>query len=483
MTFSSSIIHLIGIGGSGMSAIAHVLLGRGVPVSGSDQNASPVTDELVERGARIYIGHAADQVGSAAVVVRSSAVSDDNPEVSEARARGIPVLKRADYLGQLMLDDRGIAVTGTHGKTTTTGLIAESFVRLGLDPSVIVGGIVPLLKSNGRAGHGPHFIIEADEYDRMFLGLRPQIGVVTNVEYDHPDIYHTEDDYMAAYRQFVDQLPDGGWLIASADDPGARTLLEGAGERLNRIGFGLTDLDSLPPGVIRLAGRDVRPNEMGGSDFSVEWNAGILGQARLSIPGRHNVSNALAALAAGLVEGLAFDDLAGNLPLFSGMGRRFEVKGEVAGVTIVDDYAHHPTEIAATLAAARERFGERRLWAVWQPHTFSRTRLFLNAFQNCFGDADAVVVLNIYRSRENDTLGLVPEDLASSIEHSNVHYAQDFKAAVDLLQTHLRPGDVVITLNAGDASQIGERLLAKKKLLIEKWFKETIQRQALKMTT
>lgn len=460
MTFNSHPpTHLIGIGGAGMSAIARVLLGRGVPVSGSDQERSDTTDALTRLGATIFIGHDERHLGSASLVVRSSAVPDDNPEVAAARRRGIVVQKRAAFLGELMADQIGIAVAGSHGKTTTTGMIAHIFLALQLDPTIVVGGSLPLIKANGRAGQGNHFIIEADEYDRMFLGLRPRIGVVTNIEHDHPDIYPNAADYLDAYREFVHLLPDDGWLIASADDAESRRLLIAAAGRLPTIAFGANDLGGLPNDVSRFTGHNNRPNKVGGSDFTVEQDGMVVGVVRLMVPGRHNVANALAALAVAKVAGIDFDAAANALSSFKGMGRRFEIKGEGAGVTVVDDYAHHPTEIGATLEAARDRFGPRRIWAVWQPHTFSRTYLYLAEFQNCFAEADQLVVLDIYRSREKDSLGLDGPGVARSINHPHTHYAQDNNAAVDLLTRQVAAGDVVITMNAGDATAIGDLLL------------------------
>lgn len=452
-------IHLIGIGGTGMSAIARVLLGRGVAVSGSDQQAGLVTDALSRLGAKIFIGHDKNHIAGAEIIVRSSAVPDQNPEVAAARAQQIPVLKRADFLGRLMTDQTGIAVTGTHGKTTTTGMIAHILLKAQLDPTVIIGGTLPLLQSNGHAGAGQHFVIEADEYDRMFLGLKPKIGVVTNVEHDHPDIYPTAASYHAAYRTFVAQLPANGRLIACVDDHGAEQILQLAGPHLTTVAYTLNEsYDSSGNGHL-LRGQNVRSNTAGGSDFEVELDGEMIGLIQLQVPGRHNVQNALAAAATALFEGVDFSTIAAALRSFSGMGRRFEIKGSIRGITIIDDYAHHPTEIQATLEAARSRYPQQRIWAVWQPHTFTRTKLFLEAFKHSFGQADQVVVLDIYRSREKETLGVVAAEVAQAINHGHTHYAQDIDAAVTLLQNQMTSGDIIITMNAGDATVIGDRLL------------------------
>ncbi|MDJ0754591.1 MAG: UDP-N-acetylmuramate--L-alanine ligase [Ardenticatenaceae bacterium] len=452
-------IHLIGIGGAGMSAIARVLLGRGVAVSGSDQQAGSETAALAQLGVKIFIGHDESHIAGAEIIVRSSAVPDQNPEVAAARAQQIPVLKRADFLGRLMTDQTGIAVTGTHGKTTTTGMIAHILLKAELDPTVIIGGTLPLLQGNGHAGAGRHFVIEADEYDRMFLGLKPKIGVVTNVEHDHPDIYPTAASYHAAYRAFVEQLPANGRLITCVDDRGAAQILQLAGPHITTVAYTLNEsYDSYGNGHL-LRGKNVRANVAGGNNFEVELDGETLGVIELQVPGRHNVQNALAATATALFEGVNFSTIAAALHSFSGMGRRFEIKGSIRGITIIDDYAHHPTEIQATLEAARGRYPRRRIWAVWQPHTFSRTRLFLEAFKHSFGQADRVVVLDIYRSREKETLGVVAADVAQAINHDHACYAQDIDAAVTLLQNQMRSGDIIITMNAGDATIIGDRLL------------------------
>ena len=451
-------LHLVGIGGAGISAIARVLLGRGFVVSGSDMQVNALTAALQAEGAMIFEGHAAENIAGAEALVISSAVPESNPEVEAARAANIPVLKRADFLGHLMADDIGVAVAGTHGKTTTTGMISQILLDGKLDPTVIVGGVLPGLGSNGRFGHGGFFVIEADEYDNMFLGLRPEVAVIMNVEHDHPDIFPTQESYLAAFADFARLLPQNGRLIANVDDPGVRDLLG----RLTLPGVEITTFSVLGSGRARPAdfqALDVRPNPLGGMDFVVEQEGQLVGLARLRLPGIHNVSNALAAIIVALDAGVDFHIIRQTLADFGGVGRRFQVQGEVGQVTVIDDYAHHPTEIRATLAAAQQRFPGRRIWAVWQPHTYSRTKLYLQEFAASFTDADRVVALDIYRSRETDTLGMNTAVVVKAMNHPNaIHIPQREDAAAYILDRVL-PDDVILTLGAGDGHAVGEWIL------------------------
>lgn len=451
-------LHLVGIGGAGISAVARVLLGRGFAVSGSDAQENALTAALRAEGVTVFIGHAAQQIAGAQALVISSAVPESNPEVAAARAAGIPVLKRADFLGHLMADEIGIAVAGSHGKTTTTGMIAQILLDGGLDPTVIVGGVLPAWGSNGRFGQGGFFVIEADEYDYMFLGLRPEVAVVTNIEHDHPDMFATEEDYLAAFADFVKLLPDNGRLVACVDDQGVRRLLQ----RVTLPGVEVTTFSVAASGQPRPAdfqALSLRPNPLGGMDFVVQHEEQLVGLARLRVPGVHNVANALAAIIVGLDAGLDFHQIRQALVNFGGVGRRFQVQGEVGQVTVIDDYAHHPTEIRATLAAARQRFPGRRIWAVWQPHTFSRTKLYLQEFAASFDLAERVVALDIYRSRETETLGMNTAVVVNAMQHpSAVHIPSREEAAAYILDRVL-PGDVVLTLGAGDGHMVGEWIL------------------------
>lgn len=449
-------VHLVGIAGSGMSAIAWLLLERGYAVSGSDLQQNQATEELAQAGAVIYRGHEAANVENADLLVISAAVPGDNPEVAAARAAGLPVLKRADLLGLLMAETVGVAVAGSHGKTTTTSLIAHVLLQTGRDPSFVAGGVLPGLGRNGRAGAGDILVVEADEYDYMFLGLRPQVAVVTNVEHDHPDIFPTVESYRDAFRQFAGLLPDDGLLVACSDDPGVQKLLQEM--EAPRFAVRRYGLDKARQPDYRAV--DLRANSLGGTDFVVLQGGETLGLARLRLPGTHNVRNALAAIAVLDALGLSFGEIQGPLAEFGGVGRRFQVVGEAGEVTIIDDYAHHPTEIRVNLAAARGRYPGRRLWAVWQPHTYSRTRLLLDDFAASFADADRVVVLDIYPSREKDTLGMdAGMVVAKMAGHPYaLHIGSRAEAAAYILD-RVRPGDVILTLGAGDGDQVGQWIL------------------------
>lgn len=457
-------VHIVGIGGSGMSAIARVLLGQGFAVSGSDMQANALTESLQAAGATVFTGHAAAHIAGADVVAISSAVPADNMEVKSAQQAQIPVLKRADFLRALMQEHTCIAVAGSHGKTTTTAMISHMLIATGRDPSVIAGGVLPALGSNGRAGRSNLFVIEADEYDYMFLGLRPTVAVITNVEHDHPDLFPTVEAYRDAFVRFARLLPPGGALITCGDDDGAQTVLAQLTlpeVKLVTYGTAAAQMPShLPPHLrSHLQALDMRPNQLGGSDFLVQAGSETLGIARLRLPGQHNVLNALAAIAAAAYVGVPFVEAMPALASFTGVGRRFQIIGETNGVTIIDDYAHHPTEIRASLSAARQRFPGRRIWAVWQPHTYSRTHLLQAEFARSFQDADCVVALEIYRSREKDTLGMTTEKVMAQMEHPDARTIPSREAAAAYLLDHVQPGDVVMMMGAGDGNVVGEWLL------------------------
>lgn len=456
-------VHLIGIGGTGLSAIALVLLESGYGVSGSDRQASVQTQRLEVAGAQVYYGHRAENIAGADLVVRSSAVSDENIEVQAALAAGIPVLKRADFLGQLMVGQMGIAVAGTHGKTTTTAMVAWMLTALDKDPSYIIGGVSANLGNNAHAGKGGQFVIEADEYDRMFLGLRPHIAVVTNVEHDHPDCYPTYSDFYQAFQSFVNCVQPGGVLVACGENAGAANLLAYAAAQGQR---------SLSYGIQREAGvlydyaaHNLQINAQGGFCFTLQSGREMMPTpVTLQSPGEHNVRNALAALAVADQLGLSLAQAAQALGEYCGTGRRFEVRGEVDGVTVVDDYAHHPTEIRATLAAARSRYAQRSLWAVWQPHTYSRTRTLFDLFVAAFDDADHVVITEIYAAREafpadGFSSRQVVEAMSTHSGGKDVYFASSLAAARDHLLAHVQSGDVVLVLSAGDADRISTEIL------------------------
>jgi UDP-N-acetylmuramate--alanine ligase len=454
-------IHLVGIGGTGLSAIAAYLLDCGYTVSGSDQRPNEVTDLLAERGVQVYRGHHGENIAGARLVLTSSAVPETNPEVMAAHAAGIPVVKRAEFLGPLMEGQHGVGVAGSHGKTTTTSMIAIVLLRAGLDPSFIVGGRLEVGPAEGtlrstavsaRAGKGP-FVIEADEYDGMFFGLRLETAVVTNVDWDHVDYYPTPAAFADAFRKFVGALPEYGFLVVCADDPGALSLREAVQPGVQVHTYGLSE------GADWQA-RNPTPNAQGGFDAEVWFGGEQVASLSLSVPGRHNVRNALAALAVANWHRIKPQRAAIMLRDFRGAGRRFEFVGEAAGVTVIDDYAHHPTEVAATLSAARLRYATRRIWGVFQPHTYSRTQALLHDFSHSFDDADRMLFLDIYAAREKIDLGMHSRMLVEVTEHPGVAYIGSIEAAAEYLLTNVEPDDVVITMSAGDGNLVGQLLLA-----------------------
>jgi len=453
MDFRDQRVHLIGIGGAGLSAIARVLLEQGAEVSGSDLVISPVAEALARDGVWVFEGHDAENVVGADLVVVSSAVPEDNVEVQSARATGISVLKRPAFLGCMMEGKQSVAVAGAHGKTTTTAMISTMLLEVGRDPTFVVGGVIAGLDTNARAGKSDLFVIEADEYDRTFLSLKPRVAVITNVEHDHPDCYPTFDDFRAAFEAFADLVPRDGLLAVCWDDPVARQIGEhrrAAGKQT--LFFGLEE-------GAEWRAENMRPNFAGGVDFLAVRGGETLGLVRLRVPGAHNTSNAMAALAVTDYLGVSFRVARDALRTFRGVARRFEIKGEVDGVVVVDDYAHHPTEIRATLQAARERFPDRPLWAVWQPHTYSRTSALSTEFAQAFDAADHVILLPIYPARETDTLGICSADVAAAMAYPDVRCVGSLEEAVVWLGTEVRPGDVVLTLGAGDGDRVGEWLL------------------------
>jgi UDP-N-acetylmuramate--alanine ligase len=446
-------VHLIGIGGTGISAIAWVLVEKGYSVSGSDRNLSPLAASLQAAGVKISLSHRAENVQGADMVLRSSAIPDDNPEVLAARAAGIPVYKRSDFLGRLMADHLGIAVAGSHGKTTTTAMLAWALTVLGQDPTFILGGILQNLGTNAHAGKGDAFVIEADEYDRMFLGLTPRIAVITNLEHDHPDIFPTLEEYRQAFLDFTALLPRDGTLLACADDAGAAEVLHAAVQRgAHGLTYGLHT-----PADYQAA--ELHANAVGGFTFSVLRAGQPLANISLQVPGEHNVLNALAAFAVTYLLGLPAAGSARALGDFRGTGRRFEIRGTIAGVTVVDDYAHHPTEIRATLAAARARFPQQRIWAVWQPHTFSRVQTLFDAFAAAFSDADQVIVTEVYAARELQQ-PFSASQLVQAMQRPGAHFIPDLPAVSAFLAKELRSGDVLLVLSAGDADQVSTQVLA-----------------------
>lgn len=447
-------VHMVGIGGIGMSSIAEVLLLRGFRVTGSDLKRSDVTERLEQLGAVVYEGHRPEHVGDADVVVYSSAVRpQENPETLEALRRRIPVLPRAEMLGELMRMKFGIGIAGTHGKTTTTSMVGLVVSEGGFDPTIIVGGKVVAFESNAVAGEGDIIVIEADEYDRTFLRLTPTLAVITSIEPEHLDIYQDLDDLMRAFRQFANSVPFFGAAILCLDDPNVQALVGQLDRRVRT--YGLARQAEIRAENIRLEGF--------GSHFDVLLQGEPLGPIQLQVPGLHNVRNALAAVTVGLELDIPFESIQAGLVRFTGVRRRFERVGEAREVLIIDDYAHHPTEIRATLEAAAAAMPDRRLVAVFQPHLYSRTRDFEEDFARSFVDADVLVVTDVYGAREAPIPGVTGErivELARRFGHRDAHYVPTRQQIPDYLLEHvLRPGDAVLFMGAGDIWRAARALL------------------------
>jgi UDP-N-acetylmuramate--alanine ligase len=452
-------LHIVGIGGAGMSAIARLLLSSGYTISGSDRQSNEITSALQAEGATIYEGHNSAQIAGATALLISSAVKDDNPEVIAARSAGIPVLKRRDAFPLILPDKTQIAVAGTHGKTTTTGLIVHLLRETGNDPSYIVGGVLANTGDNAHAGQGSAFVIEADEYDNMFLGLRPTIGIVTNIEHDHPDMFPTLADVLNSFRQFIARITDNGTLITCADDPNALQLAEeqrSTGKKVITYGIDNSSADwsaTLTPSA--------NPDH---TEFTIRRKGqSVTHQVSSALAGNHNVLNALVALAAVASVGVSLDAAIPALATFQGTGRRFEIMGQAGGVTVLSDYGHHPTAIRATLQAARQRYPNAGIWAVWQPHTYSRTRLLADLFASSFGDANHALITDIYAAREQPQPGdPTSADLAqhmTTAKHPDARHSGTLDSTAQILIHEVSPGDVVLIFSAGDAPKIGEALL------------------------
>jgi UDP-N-acetylmuramate--alanine ligase len=445
-------IHLIGIGGAGMSGIARLLLARGVRVSGSDAHQGPVLEELRRLGAVVTVGHRAENVAGATRVVFTAAVKPDNPEMAEAQRRGLALQSRAAMLGELMADSASVAVAGPHGKTTTTGMIASIFEAAGADPTVLIGGDLPLIGGNARAGRSPYFVAEACEAFRSFHELRPLIAVVTNLEADHLDTYGTLEGVIEGFGQFVGQVKAAGTAILCWDDPLVRRLVPYL--HCRQLRYGLEEGAELSAADLEL--------ETPAPRFVPRWRGERLGAFELGVPGRHNVLNALAALGVTMEVGLPLEAAREGLRTFHGVGRRFERLGEPGGVLVIDDYAHRPSELVATLSAAKTALG-RPITAVFQPHLFSRTQQLMDEFATSFGDADRVIITDIYPAREAPIPGVTAEALAEAIREREpgkvVSFVASKEAIASLLAGEVRSGEAVLTLGAGDIRSVGEALV------------------------
>ena len=470
-------VHFVGIGGAGMSGIARIMLARGSKVSGSDSGASAALDELTALGARVHVGHAAGQVGDADTLVVSSAIRDSNPELAEARRRGLRVLHRAAALASLMVGRRVVAVTGTHGKTTTTSMVTTVLLETGAAPAYAIGGLLAATGTGAADGPGQDFVAEADESDGSFLMYAPDVAIVTNVEADHLDNYGTEQAYRASFEKFLERIKPGGLLVTSADDPGAKDLaIRARASGLRVVTFGESpDADYRVTRVTTVGMEttlsvtadgphgqaqhgpnesvygDSRPHSFGSTGFEL----------RVAVPGHHNALNAAASFAAAVELGISPARAAAALASYRGAARRLEPKGEAGGVRVLDTYAHHPTELAADLRAAREiTGGTGRVIAVFQPHLYSRTRIFAAEFGAALGLADEVVVLDVYAAREDPEPGVTGRLVADAVPGGAAHYVAEFTGVPKFVAALAAPGDLVLTMGAGDITRLGPLLLA-----------------------
>jgi UDP-N-acetylmuramate--alanine ligase len=449
-------IHFVGIGGIGMSGIAEVLLNLGYKVSGSDLKASAITHRLAAMGAITFEGHRAGNLAGAEVVVTSSAIARGNPEVAAAHASHIPVIPRAEMLAELMRLKYGIAVAGMHGKTTTTSIVATVLAAGGLDPTVVIGGRVDAMGSNARVGRSEYFVAEADESDRSFLKLWPILAVVTNVDREHMDCYHDMADVERTFVEFLDHVPFYGMVVACNDNDELRNILPAVRRRI--VTYGTRDGSDFRITGMRCGIKG--EGHFASSSFRVEYHGRDLGEFLLHVPGEHNVRNATAAIAVGVGLDVPIEKVRDGLASFKGVDRRFQLKGQVGGVTVIDDYGHHPTEIRATLAAARQ-CGYREVHVVFQPHRYTRTQLLLDEFATAFADADSVTVLDIYAASEAPIPGITGKKLADRISEGGTAatFADSFPSAAAAVAQSAKPGDLIMTLGAGNVVQLGPIVL------------------------
>jgi UDP-N-acetylmuramate--alanine ligase len=455
-------IHFVGIGGIGMSGIAEVLLNLGYKISGSDLRESAVMQRLAALGALTFAGHAAANVAGADVVVASSAIPAGNPEVAEARRLHIPVIQRAEMLAELMRLKYGIAIAGMHGKTTTTSMVASVLAAGGLDPTVVVGGRVDAMGSNARVGKSQYLVAEADESDRSFLKLSPILSVVTNIDREHMDCYRDMRDVRRTFLEFMERVPFYGMVVGCNDDEALRRLLPRVHRRVTT--YGMTRGSDF---LIQMNSQQVELTPTGEHGpvvrFAVSYKGKDLGQFTLHVPGVHNVLNATAAIAVGIAVDVSTDQIRSALESFRGVDRRFQLKGKAGDISVVDDYGHHPTEIRATLAAARQ-CGFRRVHVIFQPHRFSRTRDLMDDFATAFADSDTLSVLDIYAASEKPIDGITAEALVQRISQAGkdeVVYVPSFDDAAERVATLAKSGDMILTLGAGSVSQLGPMILEK----------------------
>jgi UDP-N-acetylmuramate--alanine ligase len=446
-------IHFVGIGGIGMSGIAEVLLNLGYKVSGSDLRSSEITERLASLGGEIFYGHARENIANVDVVVISSAVHDDNPEVVEARERLIPVIPRAEMLAELMRMKYGIAIAGTHGKTTTTSMVSTILGHAGIDPTIVIGGRLDSIGSNAKLGQGKFLVAEADESDGSFLKLSPTIAVVTNIDADHLDFYSGIDQIKDTFVEFINKIPFYGLAVLCLDNGNVADIIPRVKKRF--ITYGLSSQADFRASEIRISGN--------ATSFVAHFKGERLGEVSFKMPGAHNVLNALACIAVAMELNVPFDVIRDGFRDFGGVGRRFQIRGEVAGIMVVDDYGHHPTEIKATLAAAKGGWGDRRLVVVFQPHRYTRTKELFTEFVKSFYDADLLVLTDIYPAGESPIPGVTAEALWQSVRkhgQKDAIYIADRQEIAGHLLKIARAGDIVLTLGAGNIWQVGEALLA-----------------------
>lgn len=445
-------LHFVGIGGARLSGLAKLYQDRGYTITGSDAHESNSVHNLINRGIRVFLGHDPSNIKEADLVVYTNAVGNDNPEVRAAQEMGIPIIEGAELLGKFMAEvGRGIAIAGTHGKTTTSAMTALALTANGVDPTVLIGGEVQAFQGNHRSGKSEYIVVEACEFKRSFLHLHPTIELITNIDWDHPDCFPTMNDVIKTFADFVDLLPKDGTLILWGDDPNAYNLHKRYNGKSVIFGYQPQfDWEIVDYKVIEPLGIAGHLNYKGKSQ----------GELRLKVPGRHNLQNAVGALAIAAELGVDNSKTIGSLAEFTGVKRRFEIKGEYHGAIIVDDYAHHPGAIKATLATARQAF-KGRIWCLFQPHLYSRTKYLLDEFAKSFSDADILVLADIYPAREVDPGNISSQDLAAKTKnfHTDVRYLGDFGSIADHLASHVRGGDLVITMGAGNIFEVGERLL------------------------
>lgn len=450
-------VHMIGIGGAGMSGIAEVLLTLGCEVTGSDLSEGANVKRLRDLGATIYTGHSENHVGHPQVVVRSTAVADSNPEIAAAKAKGIPIIPRAEMLAELMRLRTGIAIAGTHGKTTTTSLTASIFDAAGLDPTVIIGGLLNAYGANARLGAGEYLIAEADESDGSFLCLFPIINVITNIDYDHLDHYGNQDNIDAAFGSFMNKVPFYGANIVCGDDPGVQRVLPRVKRRTVTYGFG--EKNRIRAEILESGTRNRFNVWLKGAD----GQESLFGEVSLNQPGTHNILNALAAIGVGLEAGISPAACFKGLASFSGVGRRFEFKGTENGITVIDDYGHHPAEIAATVACARAVYPGRRIVMAFQPHRFSRTQALFGDFCQCFAGVGKLFLSEIYPAGEKPIPGINGQGLAQGIRQVSdldTVFVADVNDMADAVLPSLCPGDIFITQGAGSITRVGPKVLA-----------------------